>query len=173
MRLLFVMAPLLLACGGSKQHPDNNTMSVGDAPTPIAIGEAPPAVQPAPSPVPDSAPIVVVGERQLIQGGPILRVVILRALDAGLGHFLQQVRLTPALSNGKFVGHRVVEFTKRELASQGHVQVGDIVTDVNGVSVAHPDDVLTVWNSLRSAKEINIDTIRGQQARRIRFVVID
>ncbi|MFO0626246.1 MAG: hypothetical protein U0325_11580 [Polyangiales bacterium] len=94
---------------------------------------------------------------------------------AGLGAFLANVAVSPALSGGRFVGWRLdrarnlVRWNRAGL----DLRVGDVVTRVNGGALERPDDALAVFAALATATELRVEVIRAGQPLTLRLAVAD
>ena len=94
---------------------------------------------------------------------------------AGLGAFLANVTVSPALSRGRFVGWRIerarnlVRWTRAGLG----IHMGDVVTRVNGGALERPDEALAVFNALREAAELRVELLREGQPLTITLPVRD
>lgn len=142
----FVLAALLLGCGGSNPP--------AEAPRPkVAAAEAepPPPSEPQPK-------------------DKVARASVDAALKAGLGKFLANVDVEPHLEKGKFVGWKIVEL--RGAMWEGvDLKVGDIVTRVNGFKIEREHEANAAFKSLAVASEIRVNLIRDGQPTEVRFAI--
>jgi hypothetical protein len=125
----------------------------------IALGcraEAPPAqapAAPAPAsarPAPDRPP-----------PGALFREDVDRAIELGLGSFLQHVRVEAVLNDGRFVGWEIVELVPPELFASVDLKPGDVVTQVNGMPIERELEAFNAFQSLRQASELRVKRERG------------
>jgi S1-C subfamily serine protease len=167
----------LLAAGCATTAP-----SVGTSPAAIpssaaeaSNGEAPnppsPEAQPADAPVPSAPPA---GCAARVGTDGVRRSALKRAVDAGLGRWLQTVSVDPLLAHGHFRGWIIRSFNSDDACFTGvDLRSGDVVTRVNGRGVEHPEEALEVWTKLPTSSELVIDFLRDGQARKVRFGIVD
>jgi S1-C subfamily serine protease len=125
----------------------------------IALGcraEAPPPQAPAAPalasarPAPDRPP-----------HGALFRDDVDRAVELGLGSFLQHVRVEAVLNDGRFVGWEIVELVPPELFASVDLKPGDVVTQVNGMPIERELEAFNAFQSLRQASELRVKRERG------------
>lgn len=149
MRALVLLLSLV-ACGGSTSNP-----STANAPEP----EAEPARETYASPTTE---------------GTIARGELLPILDAGFGRFLQGVVTEPHLEGDAFVGFRLTSlYPDDPRFASLDLQPGDTVVRVNASPIERPEQALAVWNGLRVASELVVEYRRGDEARELRFAIVD
>jgi type II secretory pathway component PulC len=106
--------------------------------------------------------------------GAIARAELLPVLDAGFGRFLQGVQTEPHLEGDRFVGFRITRmYPDDPRFSSLELQPGDTVVRVNASPIERPEQALAVWNGLRVASELVIEYRRGEEARELRFAIVD
>jgi S1-C subfamily serine protease len=88
----------------------------------------------------------------------VSRAALDATLNAGPGAFLGTVKLRAVTSGGRFVGWKILAMDAR-YASSG-VKVGDVVRSVNGQRIERPDDMVGLWQVLRTANVVELDIIR-------------
>lgn len=99
---------------------------------------------------------------------------MIAVLDLGIPRFLQQLETEPALSNGHFIGFRLLSFFPNDPRfSALDLRVGDVVTSINGLPVERPEHALRIWQELRVASEIRVRSLRGGAQREILFEITD
>lgn len=176
MRTLRLLAPLTLifavACATAKPEPDPYADRVmygppKDAPAPM-VPKGPPilrddtAVSPTPS-VDGTGAEAVVTRNQLDE-----------LLDRGPAFALGQVRVKASKEGGKFRGFEIVSFTPQaKTAIAPHLQVGDVITHLNGVRLQKPGDYMDAWKGLKKVRAIRIDYLRQDQAQSALWSVQD
>ena len=159
-RTPLVMLLFLFACGSS-QSPPAESAEGRDAPT--AGDEAATTTS-----EPTDTDVAVGGS------GQIHRVQLGVVLDAGLGRFLQGVETEPALTDGRFVGFRLLSLYPDDPRMAGvGLERGDVITRVNGQPIERPEQALRVWDGLRVASELVIEYRRGEEQRELRFAIVD
>lgn len=141
-RLALGVSFAFAACGGGHVYPEK-------PPRPAASSEAP-----------------------TVPEGSVARADVVRVVEAGLGHFLQQVRVEPTLEEGRFVGFRVVELVGASFWGKADVRPGDVVTHLNGTFVEDPNQVYEAFEGLRQAEAIEVRLLRSGQPRTLRFPIV-
>ncbi len=107
-----------------------------------------------------------------IEGGDIPRALLQAELANGIGRFLQQVRVKPVVSRGRFVGWRIATlFPNRTDVKVQALAVGDILLRVNGQPVERPEEFKEVWDSLANASELVLDIERAGETTTIRYAI--
>jgi type II secretory pathway component PulC len=165
MRLMLVAA--LAACGPAV------------APKPVVFDEdlpktAAPEVAPAEAaaaaPV-ENRPVAAPGKG--LRTGTISRERLVEVLNAGPAHlFHDQIEITAKLDNERFVGWQLVQFL--DVASPLHdadFVPGDVVLSVNGKPFSRPDQLWTIWESLRTANEVTAQVWRGNAQLTLAFAI--
>ncbi len=123
------------------------------------------------APVPSALPA---GCAARVGAAGVRRSALKRAVDAGLGHWLQTVSVDPLLARGQFRGWIIRSFNSDDACLAGvDLRAGDVVTRVNGRGVEHPEEALEVWTKLPTSSELVIDFLRDGQARKVRFGIVD
>ncbi|MEO8845681.1 MAG: hypothetical protein ABI591_04600 [Kofleriaceae bacterium] len=114
----------------------------------------------APTPVIQNRAEAPVGKGE--RTGTIARAKLLAVLDSGPGNFLRQVEVAPRMDGERFVGWQLVQVVDRT-GPLGVVDVvpGDVLLAVNGKPLAKPDQLQTIWDSLRTANTITAQLWRG------------
>jgi hypothetical protein len=86
--------------------------------------------------------------------GTLARAQVDQVLLRRPGWLLSKVEVEEVLRQNKFVGWRVVRLPS-EWDGSG-LQPGDVVTDVNGLSLEKPDDLWNAWLAMADANELKI-----------------
>jgi general secretion pathway protein C len=98
----------------------------------------------------DPAAVAVLNEyRDIMQTNP-------RAL-------IDLVRPVPHQEGSQFIGFRLYPGNRRELFNQFGLRPGDLVTEVNGVTLDNAAKGIEVLNQLKEAQQINLRIRRGRQ----------
>jgi hypothetical protein len=129
--------------------------------------------QPAPPvPAPEAAPRPVAPPGKGMRTGTISRKQLVAVLDAGAGNFLRQFELAPRLSGERFVGWELVQLVDRlsPLADLDLVP-GDVLLAINGKPISRPDQLQTIWESLRTANEVTAQLWRGDSQLTLTFAI--
>jgi hypothetical protein len=109
------------------------------------------------------------GQQQTVR-----RDALLKLFERGPGWLLQQVTLEPVRQNEQFAGYRIAgatESARERMAPQ--LQVGDVVTRVNGVALERPDDYLAAWSKLPRTRQVSVAFRRDGDPKTARWVVIE
>ena len=104
--------------------------------------------------------------------GALSRQDLLNVLGQSAGDFLRRVEIEHEVDGGRFVGWRV-EALPTSTPGWLDVQVGDVVTAVNGMPVERPEDAQQIWETLQVASEVRIDLTRDGERRSVRIPVED
>ena len=118
--------------------------------------------EPAPRPAPPAP---------RLRSGAIHRADLTRVVDAGLGRFLQHVEVDAALQAGKFMGFRIVSLTPPEFWRGVDLRPGDVVTEINGMSIERPPQAYEAFTSLKTAKELVVSYTREGQSRQLVYAI--
>jgi type II secretory pathway component PulC len=154
---------LTLAACGPKADPHapafESDLDVRDKPTAVA----------APAAVPER-PVAPPGKG--LRSGTIERARLIAVLDGGPGAFLRQLEVTPRMDGQRFVGWQLVQLIDRTGPLHDvDVAPGDVLLAVNGKPLSRPDQLQAVWDSLRTANEIDADLWRGNGKLTLSFAV--
>lgn len=160
MRALLCLA-LVAACG-PKADPQKPTFD-DDLGAPRAqVTEATPAVV--------ERPVAPAGKG--LRTGTIDRARMNAVLDGGPGQFLRQLEVTPRMDGNRFVGWQLVQLIDRTgPLVDVDVVPGDVLLAVNGQPISRPDQLQTLWDSLRTANELDADLWRGDAKLRLSFAI--
>jgi len=90
-----------------------------------------------------------------------------------MGAFLARVQVEPALTNGRFRGWRVVKLSDDPMWRGVDLAPGDVVTQVNGLPIEHPEQALSAFQSLAVAKELRVSLERNGARREIVYPIDD
>ncbi|MFT7621959.1 MAG: type II secretory pathway component PulC [Myxococcota bacterium] len=95
-------------------------------------------------------------------------------LSKGPGRFLARMPVEPyRASNRSFVGFRVLALYGGLSPHPEGVHVGDVVTAINKMPIARPEQFMKVWEGAAAAPVIEVDLIRSQQPMRIVYRIVD
>lgn len=96
------------------------------------------------------------------RSGTIDRGRLVAMLDGGPATFLRQIEVSARLQGDHFVGWQLVQVLDHEGAlANVDVAPGDVLVAINGKPVAKPDQLHTLWESLRTANQIVAELTRG------------
>ncbi|HSN29896.1 MAG TPA: hypothetical protein VLT45_26595 [Kofleriaceae bacterium] len=107
-----------------------------------------------------------------LRNGTIERARLIAVLDGGPGAFLRQLEVTPRMDGDRFVGWQLVQLIDRTgPLVDVDVAPGDVLLAINGKPVSRPDQLQAVWDSLRTANELDADLWRGADKLRLSFTI--
>jgi type II secretory pathway component PulC len=107
-----------------------------------------------------------------LRSGTIERKTLLAVLDAGPATFLRQIEITARLDRERFVGWELVQVVDRAGPLVDlDVVPGDVLLAVNGKPLSRPDQLQTVWDSLRTANEVIAQLWRGDKKLTLAFAI--
>jgi hypothetical protein len=105
--------------------------------------------------------------------GTVWRRDVDEVLDAGLGRFLQRAELEPEVEGDHFAGFRVVALRPADWWQGVDLEVGDVVTQVNGMPIEQPTQAHAAFESLRDAKQIVVSYVRAGEPRELSYSILD
>jgi S1-C subfamily serine protease len=131
-----------------------------------------PQVQTAEPVVAPAAPRAEAPPGKGLRAGTIDRAKLVAVLDGGPGAFLRQLEVTPRMDGDRFVGWQLVQWVDRS-GPIGDVDVvpGDVLLAINGKPISRPDQLQTIWDSLRTADVVVADLWRGGAKFKIEFAI--
>ena len=108
-----------------------------------------------------------------LRSGTIARAKLLAVLDSGPGAFLRQLEVTPRMDGNRFIGWQLVQLIDRSgpLVDVDLVP-GDVLLAVNGKPLARPDQLQTLWDSLRTANAVDAELWRGDKKVSLKFEIV-
>ncbi|MCW5805007.1 MAG: PDZ domain-containing protein [Deltaproteobacteria bacterium] len=107
-----------------------------------------------------------------LRHGTIERARLVAILDAGPAMFLRQFEMIARLESERFIGWQLVQLVDRAspLADVDLVP-GDVLLAVNGKPLSRPDQLQSVWDSLRTANEVTAQLWRGEMKLTLAFAI--
>ena len=160
-----IIASLLLAgCATISDRPDPNK--------PL-LDEHEAKAESAPTAITPVAPAKSTGLASAkLPAGTIARSDLELFLNGSPGSFLQHVDSEPKFHGGRFHGWRVTAFFPGDTRfSAVDVRAGDVVLRVNGNSIERPEQLMQVWQDLRTSKELVVDLEREGAPRTLRWSI--
>lgn len=159
-----VLALLLISACGPKVAPMSGPGTSFDEE--LAETKAEPTEKAVPAPRLEAPP------GKGLRSGTIDRAHLVAVLDGGPGTFLRQLEVTPRMDGNRFVGWQLVQLLDRKgpLVDVDLVP-GDVLLAVNGKPLSRPDQLQTVWDSLRTANEVRAQLWRGDTKLELAFAV--
>jgi type II secretory pathway component PulC len=129
------------------------------------IANATPTEQ-APAPRPEAPP------GKGLRSGTIERAHLLSILDRGPGAFLRQLEVAPRMDGNRFVGWQLVQLLDPTSPLRDvDVVPADVLLAINGKPISRPDQLQTVWDSLRTANELRALVWRGEDKLELAFTI--
>jgi S1-C subfamily serine protease len=105
-----------------------------------------------------------------VRTGTIDRARMVAVLDAGVPSFLRQFEVAPHIENERFIGWQLVQMLDQASPlTTLDVAPGDVLLAVNGKPLSRPDQLQTVWDSLRTANQVIAELWRGNAKFQLRF----
>lgn len=103
----------------------------------------------------------------------IARSTLEDVVSKGPGRFFERVEVEPAFAAGgagrpRFLGYTIRTFYGGMTPASNGVQVGDVVTALNGLPVSRPDEFMKVWSSALRQDALEVDVLRDNHP--LRFV---
>jgi type II secretory pathway component PulC len=165
--LMAMFAGCASAGGAPDPAPGDSSRLLATEEAEARRAEAPAAPTPPPSP---AAPVC----SDFVRPGVLRRAAIVRVVDRGLGQWLSQVRVVAARSGSKFTGWEIHQLYPGDPCYRAvDLQVGDVVTRVNGASLEKPDQANQVFQGLRTAASLDIELVRQGVPRRVSLAIVD
>jgi len=107
-----------------------------------------------------------------LRTGTIDRAKLVAVLDSGPGMFLRELEVTPRMDGDRFVGWQLVQLLDHQSPLVDvDVVPGDVLLAINGQPLSRPDQLQTLWDSLRTANELTADLWRGPGKVTLRFAI--
>jgi type II secretory pathway component PulC len=104
--------------------------------------------------------------------GVITRAELDQVLNGSPGAFLQNVDSEARFQGGKFAGWKLNTFFPGDPRFAGvDLHAGDVVKRVNGSTVERPEQLMQVWQELKSSKELVVDIERDGRPRTLRWTI--
>jgi len=73
------------------------------------------------------------------------------------------VKMSPASKNGETIGYRISPGKDKRLFTQLGLRRNDVITGVNGMSLASPSDAMQLFGEIQNMQDIQVDIMRGNQ----------
>jgi len=86
--------------------------------------------------------------------------------------FLRQFEVAPRMVGDRFVGWQLVQLLDHSGPLHDvDVAPGDVLLAINGKPLERPDELQTVWDSLRTANELVARLRRGEAGLELHFTI--
>ncbi len=73
------------------------------------------------------------------------------------------VRMSPATKDGEAIGYRISPGKDKRLFTQLGLRRNDVITGVNGMSLANPADAMQLFGEIQNMQDIQVDILRGKE----------
>lgn len=108
----------------------------------------------------------------------IARSTLEDVVSKGPGRFFERVEVEPAFAAGgtgrpRFLGYTIRTFYGGMTPASNGVQVGDVVTALNGLPVSRPDEFMKVWSSALRQDALEVDVLRDSRPVRFVYRIVD
>ncbi len=138
----------------------------------LGCAETPPIIEgPSPSELPPAPPSARLDAARP-PPGKLYRDDVERAVDAGLGQFLQKVSVEAQLRDGKFNGWIVRGLYPPDFWAGIDLRPGDVVTSVNGKPIERDTDAYSAFQSLKTAPRLDIAASRDGAPHPLGFEIV-
>ncbi len=168
MRSTLLAFALIAGCHQTgRPDPETPLLKAEDLPP---VSQPAPIVEPVAMPSSSGKPL----DSGLRRSGTLARGELEQFLDGAPGAFLQRVEPEPRFVGGKFAGWRIKSFFPGDPRfSTVDLQAGDVVTRVNGRLIERPEQLMDMWQALRTSRELVVDVERGGKAHTLRWTISD
>jgi type II secretory pathway component PulC len=125
----------------------------------------------------------ITNEAAQVSDGSVLKPENVESLDfdtafvqqeigPGYANILNSAKLIPEQDpSGKTIGFKIIAITPGSLFDKMKLQNGDVITEVNGVSLRDASQGFKLYQSLQEDREVNVNLLRNSEAmsRRVRI----
>jgi general secretion pathway protein C len=91
---------------------------------------------------------------------------------ANLATISTQARAVPAMENGKSIGFKMFAIRQGSVFSKLGLKDGDVIRRINGYDMNSPEQALTLYARLKTARQFNIDIQRDGQNKTLDYSVV-
>jgi len=84
-------------------------------------------------------------------------------LVTNINQYMTQVRLIPYFEGNKSAGYRIASIRPGTTFEQLGFQGGDVLQQVNGLEVASPEKLYTIFQNLKDEKKVSVNILRQGQ----------
>lgn len=134
------------------------------------LGESTPAPTTVEPLTNEQRPVAAPGKG--LRAGTIPRDRLVAVLDAGPAQFLRQLEVTPRLNGERFVGWQLVQLIDHTGPLHDvDVVPGDVLLAINGKPLSRPDQLQSIWDSLRTANMVQAQLWRGDAKFTLDFAI--
>ena len=169
--LLALVVGISACSGSSKNVADAEPMHEAPNEAPVAPPSGPPVLENSVG-TQKSQDVPPVEPGDASQAPNVARSDVSKFMDHGPAFLLTQIEVKPVHGKEGFEGYRLVS-TRGGVRSfmEPQIQLGDVVTHVNGIRLERPDDYLQAWNSLAKTEWIRVDFKRDAEKKHALWAV--
>jgi general secretion pathway protein C len=91
---------------------------------------------------------------------------------ANLATISTQARAVPAMENGRSIGFKMFAIRQGSVFSKLGLKDGDVIRRINGYDMNSPEQALTLYARLKTARQFNIDIQRDGQNKTLDYSVV-
>jgi len=84
-----------------------------------------------------------------------------QSLGPGFARILESGRLVPHHKDNQMVGFKLIGVKAESLWRRVNLNSGDVITSVNDISMARPDQGFALYQALQDSREIRIEVLKG------------
>ena len=123
----------------------------------------------------EAEPLKIERVPQAVDRAPptIRRAALEDVLGKGPGRFFERMPVVPYKQQGRFVGFQIVQLYAQAPPHPEGVHVGDVVTAINGLPIARPNQFMKVWKEMHGQRVIEVDVLRRSAPVRVVYRVVD
>lgn len=104
--------------------------------------------------------------------GPNRYVLSRQALSekmSNLNQFISEVRIVPNFKDGQAAGFKIASVRRDSTAYELGLRRGDIISQVNGISVNKPEDLMNLYRQVQQLETVTLDIERGGKPETITY----
>jgi type II secretory pathway component PulC len=84
-----------------------------------------------------------------------------KSVGPGFGKILEAGRLVPYNKDNQMVGFKLINVEPGSLFTKIGLAGGDVITKVNDISMAQPDQGFALYQALQDSREIRVEYLKG------------
>lgn len=162
----------LIARGSSREQLDllpvgSKGRQAGSAAAPAPAAKAPAARQPA-GPGPSDANLRV---ERLGENTFSIDEAGVTQLSENINQFMTNVRLVPYFEGNSSAGYRIAAIRPGTAFEKLGFQGGDVLQQVNGVTLSSPEKMYTIFQNLKDEKKVTVDIIRQGKKSTLKYEI--
>ncbi|MGB0495008.1 MAG: type II secretion system protein GspC [Kangiellaceae bacterium] len=77
---------------------------------------------------------------------------------------MELVNLSPATKDGETIGYKISPGKDKRLFTQLGLRRNDVITSVNGMSLASPQEAMQLMGEIQNMQDIQVDILRGEES---------